>query len=92
MSSPSPLPPLPSLHAPPSTRLPGPRQNALLLIKATQLQPEVKLDFEPTSVAVAPNEALIAVGSEGEPAAVYLLDAAGGVTLALTLTLTLTLP
>ena len=30
-------------------------------------------------MAVAPNETLIAVGSEGEPAAVYLLDAAGGV-------------
>lgn len=54
-------------------------RNALLLIKATQLQPEVKLDFEPTCVSVAPNESLIAVGSEGEPAAVYLLDTAGGV-------------
>merc|ERR1719399_135530 len=54
-------------------------RNALLLIKSKQLQPEVKLDFEPTAVAVAPNESLIAVGSEGEPAPVCLLDASGGV-------------
>jgi len=52
-------------------------RNALLLIKRTQLQPEVKLAFEPTCVAVAPNEGVIAVGAEGEPASVYLLDAAG---------------
>jgi len=37
----------------------------------------VKLDYEGTCTAVAPNEGSIAVGSAGEPATIYVLDADG---------------
>lgn len=54
----------------------GPRDE-LYLVKQQKLQPVVKLSFSPTCVAVSPNEGMLAVGGEGEPASVFLLDGSG---------------
>jgi WD40 repeat protein len=52
-------------------------EGQIVIITNKAISCSSKLDYTPAAVAVAPNAATIAVGSEGEPAAVYVLDSNG---------------